>query len=325
MMQLSLFITLAISLFLQALPGLVMGVVVSSSFLVFVDQQWWLTRLPRNRVLTALLGSSLGMVLPVPQYGTIPVVRRWLGQGVPLPLAIAYLVAAPTLNPFALWSSLQTFASYPKLSFIRTIFIWLLGGSLGILFSLAAKDISLLSLSKPSEGLSPLTLTGTAIAREESDHPLQRSGNLIYEYAPVLPRSWWRRWLLFGDNGGRELLELGGILLLTSAIAALVQMLLPMDSLFNWAQSPLRQLLVMFGLGIVSSAGAIANTPFASLWISNFLMGSLLALLLASSFLNFQSIGLLFNAFHPKVAGYLLLLFALATFLLTLCLNFYGN
>lgn len=325
MSQFSPFLTLVISFFLQALPGLLIGIGVSSFFLIFVGRQWWLSRLPRNRILAAILGSSLGLVLPVPQYGAFPIVRRCLGQGFPPPLAIAYLVAAPTLNPFALWIGLQTFASYPKLTFIRIVFIWLLAIGLGVLFSLVTEDLAPAPTSQSIDSFSPLTSSGTAIISEDSGHPLQRSGNLIHEYAPALPRFWRYRWWLFGDNWGREFLELGSILLLTSAIAGLVQTFLPLDFLLNWAQSPLRQLAVMFGLGIVASAGTIASTPIASLWASHFLLGSLLALLLVSSFLNLQSIGLLFNTFRPKFAAYLLLLFFLATFLLTIYLGFHGN
>jgi hypothetical protein len=275
------------------------------------------------RILAALLGSSLGLILPIPQYGTIPVVRRFLGQGVPIPVAIAYLVTAPTLNPFAFWSGLQTFASYPKLTFLRTIFIWLLGMGIGILFSLAPTATALPPSTQSHQGLSALTLTGTAIAAVESPQPLQRSGNLVYEYFPSTALAWRQRWWLFGENSGRELLELGGILLLTSAIAALVQMTFPLENWLQSAQSPLSQLWVMLGLGILSSGGAIASTAFASHWVSHLLLGSLLALLLISSFLNLQSIGLLFNTFRPKFAVYLVTMFALATLLLTLYLNFY--
>jgi uncharacterized membrane protein YraQ (UPF0718 family) len=324
MTQLSLFLTLLISLFLEALPFLLLGILVSSGILVFVDRQWGLSRLPRNRVLAAIVGSSLGMILPVGQYGQIPVTRRFIGQGMPLSIAISYLIAAPTINPYVLWVTLQTFGDYPKLAFFRLVFVWMLAVAIGVLFSLYAEP-TLPNQAQSGKGLPSLLLSGTTLIPEEVSQPLQRSGSLNYEYAPALThqQSWRHRWLLFADNMRRETLELGGVLLMSCAIAALIQVYWPLGELLRWGQSPIAQIGVMGVMGIVLSLGAIASTVFASVFVSNFLSGSLLALLIGSSFLDLRTMGLLFATFRPKFAIYLWLLVALALTLLTLSLNFY--
>lgn len=326
MTQLSLFLTLLISLFLQALPFLLLGILVSSGLLVFVDQQKGLSRLPSNRVLAAIVGSSLGMLLPVGQYGHIPVTRRFIEQKMPLSIAISYLVTAPTINPYVLWVTLQTFGDYPKLVFFRLAFTWILGVAIGLLFSLYAEPILPLQI-QPSKMLSPLLLSGTSLVSEEISQPLQRSGSLNYEYAPALThqQSWLHRWLLFADNTRRETLELGCILLISSAIAAFIQLYFPLAHLLQWGQSSASQIGAMGIMGIVLSLGAIASTAFASVFVANFLSGSILALLLGSAFLDLRTLGLLFATFRPKFAIYLWLLVALSLLLLTLFLNFYTS
>lgn len=327
MTQLSLFLTLLLSLFLQALPFLLLGILVSSGLLVFVDRQWGLSRLPRNRVLAAIVGSSLGMILPVGQYGQIPVTRRLIGQGIPLSVAISYLVTAPTINPYVLWISLQTFGDYPKLVFFRLLFVWMLGVAIGVLFSFYTEPI--LPLPAPSGGVvwSRLLLSGTALVAEEVSQPFQRSGSLNFEYAPVLihQQSKLHRGLLFAENVVKETLEFGGVLLISCAIAALIQVYFPLAALLQWGQSSGAQIAVMGIIAVVLPLGAIASTVFASVFVSTFLSGSILALLIGSSFLDLRTLGLLLATFRPKFVIYLWLLVALSLTLLTLYLNFYAS
>jgi len=324
MTSLSLFFTLWISLFLQALPFLLLGVWISIGLLVFIDRQWGLNRLPRNRVLAAIVGSSLGIILPSGQYGQIPIARRLIEQGIPLSVAISYLVSAPTINPFVLGLTLQTFGDYPKLVFVRLAFVWILGVAIGVLFSLYTEPIALIQSPTNKDLPNPL-LSGTTLIKQEISQPLQRSGSLNYEYAPTLIhlQSWTLRWRLFAENTQQEILELGGVLLISSAIAAWVQVYFPLGELLQWGQSPGAQIIAMGIIAIVLSLGAIASTAFASIFWANFLSGSILTLLIASTFLDFRTLGLLFATFRPKFTLYLWLLFALSLTLLSLYLNFY--
>jgi hypothetical protein len=46
------------------------------------------SRIPRNPLLGAVMGSSIGFLFPVCECGNVPVARRLLMQGVPAPAAI---------------------------------------------------------------------------------------------------------------------------------------------------------------------------------------------------------------------------------------------
>jgi uncharacterized membrane protein YraQ (UPF0718 family) len=51
-----------------------------------------------------------GLVLPTCECGVVPVVRRFLVRGVPAPAALAYMLAAPVINPVVL---LSTWVAFP--------------------------------------------------------------------------------------------------------------------------------------------------------------------------------------------------------------------
>ena len=105
--QLKYIYTLFVSNLLISLPFLLLGIVISSGLLVFVDEHQLVAKLPRTRILAVIIGSSLGFLLPFGQYGNLPIVRRLLLQGLPIPLCVSFLVASPTVNPFVIYNSWQ--------------------------------------------------------------------------------------------------------------------------------------------------------------------------------------------------------------------------
>lgn len=102
--------------------------------LVFVNKQRLAAIFPRNRLLGAIVGSAIGLILPVGQYGTIPVARRFLLEGVPPGVVFSFLTAAPTLNIVTLWLTWQTF-TYSSIFFYRSLSVWLMAIFIGTLFS----------------------------------------------------------------------------------------------------------------------------------------------------------------------------------------------
>jgi uncharacterized membrane protein YraQ (UPF0718 family) len=327
MTQLNYAVTLFSSLFIEALPFLLLGIFVSSGLLVFVNEHRLAAKFPRNPILGAIVGSSLGMLLPVCQYGNIPVTRRLILQGVPLSVAIGFLVAAPTLNPIVIWLTWKAFPDEPKMLFLRVLFAWLMGVILGSLFSTYRDKLPSVAEVPSLAHRSTLLRSGTFVLPPPEGQPLHRVGSLIYDYATVTPTSkpMSVNLRLFFDNSVREAMGLGSILALGCAIAAVIQVFLPQAELLAWGQTPVQQILVMLLLSVLLSLGAPANAGFVRLLVPNFLSGSLLAFLLLSSIADLKGIGLFFWSFRPKAVFYLLILTAQLTFLLALLLNFYWS
>ena len=133
--------TLFVSHLLGSLPFLLFGAMVSSGLLVFVDEHQLVAKLPRSRILAVIIGSSLGLLLPVGQYGNIPVTRRLLLQGVSAPLCISFLIASPIINPFVIWNSWQILGNHPRLLFLRIVSAWLIGIMIGLVFSAYSENL----------------------------------------------------------------------------------------------------------------------------------------------------------------------------------------
>ncbi|MGP0128023.1 MAG: permease [cyanobacterium endosymbiont of Rhopalodia musculus] len=326
MSELSYDVTLFISHVLKSLPFLLWGIIVSSGLLAFVDEHQFVAKLPQNRILGAIVGSSLGIMIPVGQYGNIPVTRRLLLQGASIPLSISFLIASPTINPFVIWVSWRVLGNYPRLLFLRILGAWLIGIILGLIFSAYADKPSVKSANlSPLAMYSTLLHSGTLLRSRNTPQTLHRTGSLIYDYQAnsAIPNHLWGRCLLFLDNLIKEFLELGSILLLGCAITTVAQVFLPQAQLLTWGQTPVTQILVMSLFSLVLSFNSLWTPYFINPLTNNFLYGSNLVFLLLSSLINLKSLSLLFTTIRPKAAIYILILTAQLMILLCFILNFY--
>ena len=65
--------------------------------------------LPRNVFLGICLSGSMGLVFPMCECGVVPVIRRLINKGLPVSNAVAYMLAAPIVNPIVLLSTYAAF------------------------------------------------------------------------------------------------------------------------------------------------------------------------------------------------------------------------
>ncbi|NJN88894.1 MAG: hypothetical protein HC881_24690 [Leptolyngbyaceae cyanobacterium SL_7_1] len=120
-----------------------------------------------------------------------------------------------------------------------------------------------------------------------------------------------------------ELRELGGILILGTAIAAIVQVAVPRDVILGLGQGQISSIVVMMVLAWVVSICSTVDSFFALSFSSLFTTGSLLAFLVFGPMIDLKNIGLLLSVFRGKAIIYLFVLAGQLTFLLTLLVNLY--
>jgi uncharacterized membrane protein YraQ (UPF0718 family) len=63
--------TIFLSLLVEAIPFLTLGVLLSSALLLFSDEQKLIRYLPRQPILGALAGSFMGVLFPVCECGNV--------------------------------------------------------------------------------------------------------------------------------------------------------------------------------------------------------------------------------------------------------------
>ncbi|MGV9752737.1 permease [Nocardia farcinica] len=106
-------LTMFVGVFVQAVPFLVLGVLVSGLIAAFVSPLVLRKILPRNETAAIGVGGLAGIALPGCECGVVPVARRLIDQGAPGSVALAFLLSAPAINPVVLVSTAVAFPGEP--------------------------------------------------------------------------------------------------------------------------------------------------------------------------------------------------------------------
>jgi uncharacterized membrane protein YraQ (UPF0718 family) len=323
--------TLFMSLLVEAMPFLLLGVLLSSGLLLLIDERKLVGKMPKNPFLGALVGSCIGFLFPVCECGNVPVARRLLMQGLPTSVAIGFLLAAPTINPIVIWSTWVAFREQPEIVVFRVLFSLGIATFIGWVFSVQ-KDLKpllqpilanrinfLRSRSQEWEktAKTPVLLQSGTFLLGQSGGPLRMDGlntaNTVFTQSR--PKSITDKIPLFLDNAQQEFRELGGVLVVGSAIAACIQVFVPREIILNLGQDPLTSIVAMMLLAGIVSICSTVDSFFALSFASTFTTSSLLAFLVFGPMFDIKGIGLMLSIFKPRMMIYLFGLAAQLTFI----------
>jgi uncharacterized protein len=126
--------TIFVSVFLQATPFLVFGVVLSAAIAVFVPASFFARALPRHPALAVPVASAAGVVLPGCECGSVPIAGALVRRGVTPAAALAFLLASPAINPIVLTATAVAFPGQPKMVVARALASMLTACAMGWLW-----------------------------------------------------------------------------------------------------------------------------------------------------------------------------------------------
>jgi len=324
--------TLFLSLLVEAIPFLLLGVLLSSLLLLFIDERKLVAAMPRNPFLGALVGSCVGFLFPVCECGNVPVARRLLMQGVPVPVAVGFLLAAPTINPIVIWSTWIAFRDQPEIVVLRVVFSLAIATTIACIFSVQT-DLrpilqpavlrSIPDYKTSAQDLGSVLLQSGNFLLGETGQPIRMDATILQGSLSATtankPLNYKLNLLL--ENMVQELRELGGVLVVGSAIAAAIQVLVPREIILSLGQGPVASIVAMMVLAGVISICSTVDSFFALSFASTFSGGALLAFLVFGPMIDLKGIGLMLSVFKAKAVIYLFALAAQLTFLLTLFIN----
>ncbi|MFN8465195.1 MAG: permease [Caldilineaceae bacterium] len=285
------FVTIFLGIFIEAVPFLLAGSIVSGLIAVFVDQAWIDRYMPRRALVGSLAGGLMGIVFPVCECGVVPVVRRLFGKGLPISTGIAFLLAAPAINPVAIFSTYMAFGFGPIL-WGRILFSYVIAVTVGYLFSRA----------EPAEVLLPevsQSYCDACCAVHASGHGPQEDVP-----KPRLDARMNQAMRLAGD----DFFDMARYLVVGSMLAAVTQTLIPQTLLLNVGQGPLISVLVMVALAFVLSICSTVDAFLARAFATTFTTGSVVSFLVFGPMVDIKSTIMFLGVFRRRTVGYLVLL-----------------
>ena len=263
-------ITLAISVLVESMPFVVLGIVFSILVRVWMPEAWLVRVLPRNPWLRRMVISLIGMFLPVCECGNVPLARGLMVRGLTVAESMTFLFAAPIINPITIITTHQAFGFDDGILVARLGGGFLIANLLGWVFSRHPQPDQLLTARFAAECRLP--------AHDESGSRLDRSIRLF----------------------GRESAALLPALFVGSMAAALVQTAVPRDVLVTLGSDPVWSIVAMIGLAFVISVCSNVDAFFILPFASTFLPGSIVTFLLFGAMLDIKMIALLRTTFTTR-------------------------
>src|SRR5579859_3125417 len=296
------FSTRFLGIFIEAVSFLLLGTLISGLIGAFVSNEDMTRLVPRNPIAAALVGSMLGFIFPVCECGVVPVTRRLYQKGLPIPVGITFLLAAPVMNPIVLASTYTAFGWGPIL-IGRFVISWIMAVTVGLLFSLQ---------NRPQKVIRPEALPGIAGASVD---------------AIALPQNSQKRLALLPGLvqalklAGEEFFEMGRYLVIGAFLAAMLQTFISQDTLKTLATNPVNSVFVMAGLAFLLSVCSTVDAFLALSFARTFTTGSILTFLTFGPMVDIKSTAMYLGVFKRRTVFYMVILPFLLSVLFGIWLN----
>ncbi len=280
-----------ISIILEALPFLLIGVLVSAILQSFVSDKLIGKLTPKHPIAGALFGSLLGIVLPLCECGMIPIVRRLIRKGLPPYIGLTYIVAGPILNPVVVGATFAAFRANRELAYSRFYLAFLVSFALGLLLYYFMK-------TNPMKTESHL-----------HDH---HHHHHHHHHDPAPGSPFMSKLAHTPGHAAEEFFDMGKFLLFGAFITALLQTIISRQAISAVADHDVGSQLFMMGLAYVLSLCSTSDAFVAASFSSMFPPTALLAFLVFGPMVDLKSTLMLLSVFRRKfVLAFILLLFAL--------------
>jgi len=211
--------TIFVSITIQALPFLVLGVTLSGAIAALVPASWLARALPRQPLVAVPAAGLAGAVLPGCECASVPVAARLAARGVAPAAALTFMLAAPAINPVVLVATAVAFPGRPVMVLARFTGSLLTSVVVGLIWTRVGRALPIgRGRPQPPEG------TG--------------------------------RWGSFSHTARHDFLEAGGWLVVGAMAAATLQVAAPRALLDQVAGS---HLLAAVALGLLAVLLAICS------------------------------------------------------------------
>ena len=245
------FVLVFTSIVVEALPFILLGALVSAAIEVYVPDRTF-ERLARLPSVLQIPGAALGgLAFPVCECGSVPVARRLISRGMHPGAGLAFMLAAPILNPIVI---LSTVVAY---------------GGRGLALEMAAGRVALGLVLAVVAGWALGNVRPGELLRERADAPACDHGEA--------PRS------RFVEHLAADFFYMGRFVILGAALAAFLQTAIPQSLVSGVARTPvlgsLALMSIAFVLSLCSEADACVAVSFTP-----FPIGSQLAFLYGATF-----------------------------------------
>jgi uncharacterized membrane protein YraQ (UPF0718 family) len=287
------FATLSISVVIESLPFVFLGIVLSIAVQIWLPDGLLLRRLPRAPFLRRIVLSLLGMLLPVCECGNVPLARGLMVNGLTVAESMTFLFAAPILNPITIITTQQAFGWDNNILVARILGGFLIANLVGWIYS---------RHPRPEDLLTPRFQAACAV----DDHHGGEQGRTA------------RSVRMFVQETGAMM----PALFIGAALAGIIQVAVSREVLVTLGSNPVWSVVALMLLAFIVAICSNVDAFFILSFGATFMPGAIVAFLVFGPMIDIKMLALLRTTFTSKTLVQLSALVALSAAVLGLAVNY---
>lgn len=315
--------TIFLSIILEGFPFILLGTFVSSLIQVFISGETISKVLPKNRFLGLICAATMGIIFPICECAIIPITRRLMKKGLPVSLAITFMLSVPIMNPVCMMSTYYAFIDKPYMVIGRIGFGVISAIIIGILIEQLYKGNPLKdSLVKEStcnctyhrelqnktqkQGVKIKSLNNSAVTIHKVKRKRKSILSVIKEVLYHL---------------SLEFYEVGSLFTIGALLSAALQCFVPRSYLMSIGGGNVSSIVLMLFIAFILSVCSETDAFIAKTFINSFTKGSVIGFLILGPMIDIKNSIMLFGGFKKKFSAVLIFLIFAVCFIMSCFAN----
>ncbi|MBY0123707.1 permease [Bacillus sp. S/N-304-OC-R1] len=277
--------TIFISILIEALPFVLIGVLIAGIIQIFVTEEHIRKCIPKNKTLAVMMSCIIGALFPACECGIVPIVRRLIGKGVPIYAGIGFMLTGPLINPIVIASTYMAFGNNAEIAGLR----------MGLGFIIAV-------------------IVAFAVSLFFKGNQFKSSVQTLHSYTTEKNDFLAKLWAML-THSIDEFFDMAKYLIMGAFLAAFVQTYLPAKTLLEAGNGPLSSIAVMMGLAYVLSLCSEADAFIGASFSSIFPTSSILAFLIYGPMMDLKNTLMMLSVFRFKFVMAVVVIITLIVFI----------
>jgi uncharacterized membrane protein YraQ (UPF0718 family) len=330
------FSAIFLSIIFEGIPFILIGALVSSVIQIFVSEETIARIIPKNKLVGVLVASLVGLIFPVCECAIVPITRRLVKKGVPLNIAITFMLSVPIMNPVVLLSTHYAFMGMSYMVIARAIFGMIGAIAIGFLIGVLHKDSPFKRerVKKPIGVLSKggRTIENYAVHSHRKTNVIKHSHSHLNgnkdncscghshnssEHKNKLIRNIEE----IVSHTSAEFYDIGRFFIMGVFLSTCMQIFVPKEFISSLGGGVLSSIIVMMLLAFVLSICSETDAFVARSFLGQFTTGSILGFLILGPMIDIKNTIMLCGSFKLSFVVKLIFLIVTICFILAVIAN----
>jgi uncharacterized protein len=300
-----------LSIVIEALPFLLIGALVAAIIELFVSEKLIKRILPQNKILAMISVSFIGLIFPICECAIIPITRKLIKKGVPISVAIMFMLIVPIINPISITSTFFAFYGRPEYVLYRIVIGFIVAFIVSLSFFKQEKDM-VLKETDSTVNDSPEVNSNCEICQLDHSHKEHHKNNLMDKLIQIIKHT------------KSELISVGAFLIIGALVSSVIQVIIPDSFIEIINKTEVVSILSLQGLAYSISLCSHADAFVGASLINDFSLYPILAFLITSPLIDLKNTIVLFGSFKKKFSRKLIILVFVVIFVIVYIMSKVG-